>query len=128
MTAATPTGTLHETLDSLAAPPFFGLLAYWIVNTIRYRMKLVNAGRERQENKDKKPGEKRVHIKTPFWTEIVRRMSSQKAITTEAVNALGEKVEIRMCSTPRKEAADIYEMLGYKKMPFWRKLKVCSTQ
>jgi hypothetical protein len=27
-----------------------------------------------------------------------------------------------------KEAADIYEMLGYKKMPFWRKLKVCSTQ
>ena len=35
------------------APPIFGLLAYWIVNTIRYRMKLVNAERERQENKDK---------------------------------------------------------------------------
>ena len=118
----------HQKDDRSDAHLFFGLLAYWIVNTIRYRMKLVNAGRERQENKDKKPGEKRVHIKTPFWTEIVRRMSSQKAITTEAVNALGEKVEIRMCSTPRKEAADIYEMLGYKKMPFWRKLKVCSTQ
>ena len=111
------------------------------MNTIRYRMKLVNAERERIANKDKggtrdvdnivggyQPGEKRVHIKKPFWTEIVRRMSSQKAITTEAVNALGEKVKIKMCSTPRKEAADIYEMLGYKKMPFWRKLKVCSTQ
>ena len=118
----------HQKDDRSDAHLFFGLLAYWIVNTIRYRMKLVNAERERLENKDKKPGEKRVHIKTPFWTEIVRRMSSQKAITTEAVNALGEKVKIRMCSTPRKEAADIYEMLGYKKMPFWRKLKVCSTQ
>ena len=131
----------HQKDDRSDAHLFFGLLAYWIVNTIRYRMKLVNAERERIANKDKggtrdvdnivggyQPGEKRVHIKTPFWTEIVRRMSSQKAITTEAVNALGEKVKIRMCSTPRKEAADIYEMLGYKKMPFWRKLKVCSTQ
>ena len=27
-----------------------------------------------------------------YWTEIVRRMSTQKAVTTEAVNALGEKV------------------------------------
>ena len=58
----------------------------------------------------------------------VGRMSTQKAVTTEAVNALGEKVQARLCSTPRKEAADIYEMQGYKKMPFWRKIKVCSTQ
>ena len=63
-----------------------------------------------------------------YWTEIVRRMSTQKAVTTEAVNALGEKVQVRLCSTPKKEAADIYEMLGYKKKPFWRKVKVCSTQ
>ena len=111
----------HQKDDRSDAHLFFGLLAYWIVNTIRYRMKLVNAERERTANKDRKPGEKRIHIRTPFWTEIVRRMSTQKAITTEAVNALGEKVRIRMCSTPRKEAADIYEMLGYKKMPFWRK-------
>ena len=41
---------------------------------------------------------------------------------------LGEKVQVRLCSTPKKQAADIYEMLGYKKMPFWRKIKVCSTQ
>ena len=70
----------------------------------------------------------RKHYPTPYWTEIVRHMSTQKAVTTEAVNALGEKVQVRLCSTPKKEAADIYEMLGYKKMPFWRKIKVCSTQ
>lgn len=55
-------------------------------------------------------------------------MSTQKAVTTEAVNDFEEKVQARLCSTPRKEAADIYEMQGYKKMPFWRKIKVCSTQ
>ena len=107
---------------------FMGLLAYWIVNTIRYRMKVVNQRREQEANKDKKPDEKRKRFPTPFWTEIVRRMSTQKAVTTEAVNALGEKVTVRLCSTPKKAAAEIYEMLGYKKMPFWRKVKVCSTQ
>ena len=107
---------------------FMGLIAYWIVNTIRYRMKVVNQRREQEANKDKKPDEKRKRFPTPFWTEIVRRMSTQKAVTTEAVNALGEKVTGRLCSTPKKEAAEIYEMLGYKKMPFWRKVKVCSTQ
>lgn len=107
---------------------FMGLIAYWIVNTIRYRMKVVNQRREQEANKDKKPDEKRKRFPTPFWAEIVRRMSTQKAVTTEAVNALGEKVTVRLCSTPKKEAAEIYEMLGYKKMPFWRKVKVCSTQ
>ena len=107
---------------------FMGLIAYWIVNTIRYRMKVVNQRREQEANKDKKTDEKRKRFPTPFWTEIVRRMSTQKAVTTEAVNALGEKVTVRLCSTPKKEAAEIYEMLGYKKMPFWRKVKVCSTQ
>lgn len=107
---------------------FMGLIAYWIVNTIRYRMKVVNQRREQEANKDKKPDEKRKRFPTPFWTEIVRRMSTQKAVTTEAVNAMGEKVTVQLCSTPKKEAAEIYEMLGYKKMPFWRKVKVCSTQ
>ena len=77
---------------------FMGLIAYWIVNTIRYRMKVVNQRREQEANKDKKPDEKRKRFPTPFWTEIVRRMSTQKAVTTEAVNALGEKVTVRLCS------------------------------
>ncbi|MBQ9357049.1 MAG: hypothetical protein IJT98_07155 [Prevotella sp.] len=54
-------------------------------------------------------------------------MSTQKAVTSEAVNAMGEKVEMRICSTPTEQAADIYSMLNYKKMPF-RKIKVCRTQ
>ena len=60
---------------------------------------------------------------TCFWTEIVRRLSTQKAVTTEATNALGEKVYMRLCSEPNKSADDIYERLKYKKMPF-RKIRI----
>ena len=98
----------HQKDDSSDAHLFLGLLSYWIVNTIRYKLR--------------QTGE------TCYWTEIKRRMSTQKAITTEAVNALGEKVKLRLCSNPTKAAEDIYERLHYKKMPFRRKTKVCSPQ
>ena len=54
---------------------------------------------------------------------IVRIMSTQKAVTTEGANALGEKVYMRLCSEPTKAAEDIYDKLKYKKMPF-RKIKI----
>ena len=98
----------HQKDDRSDAHLFLGLLSYWIVNTIRYKLKQTG------EN--------------CYWTEIKRRMATQKAITTEAVNALGEKVKLRLCSCPTKAAEDIYERLKYKKMPFRRKTKVCSTQ
>lgn len=90
----------HQRDDRSDAHLYLGLLAYQIVNTIRYKLKLTG------EN--------------CYWTEIKRRMMTQKAITTEAVNALGEKVRLRLCSTPTKAAADIYDRLKYKKMPFRR--------
>ena len=100
----------HQKDERSDAHLFLGLLAYWVVNTIRYRLKQSGM--------------------THYWTEIVRVMSTQKAVTTEATNALGEKVRLRQCSEPTKAATDIYERLRYKKMPF-RKIKIdkiCSTQ
>ena len=93
----------HKKDDCSDAHLFLGLLSYWIVNAIRYKLKQTG------ENS--------------FWTEIVRRMSTQKAITTEGVNALGEKVSLRLCSEPSKAAEDIYERLKYRKMPF-RKIQI----
>lgn len=93
----------HKKDDRSDAHLFLGLLSYWIVNTIRYRLKQTG------EN--------------CYWTEIVRRMSTQKAVTTEATNALGEKVHMRLCSEPTEAANDIYERLKYKKMPF-RKIRI----
>ena len=93
----------HKKDDRSDAHLFLGLLSYWIVNTIRYKLK--------------QTGE------ACYWTEIVRRLSTQKAVTTEATNNLGEKVHMRLCSEPNKSADDIYERLKYKKMPF-RKIKI----
>ncbi|KWW26647.1 MAG: transposase IS4 family protein, partial [bacterium F083] len=111
----------HQKDDRSDAHLFLGLLSYWIVNVIRHQMKKAN---EKRKKADPNP---KAEYPTPYWTEIVRIMSTQKAVTSEAVNAMGEKVEMRICSTPTEQAADIYSMLNYKKMPF-RKIKVCRTQ
>lgn len=96
----------HQKDSRCEAHLFFGLLSYWVVNTIRLQLK--------------RQGE------TAFWTEIVRRMSTQKLVTTKAVNALGEPVEFRQCSEPSRQAREIYQKLGYKEAPF-KKMKICRT-
>lgn len=90
----------HQKEDNSDAHLFFGLLSYWIVNTIRYKLKK--------------------HGITHYWTEIKRILSTQKAITTQAENALGEHVEMRLCSDPTESAAEIYRLLRYKEKPFKR--------
>ena len=97
----------HQTDDRSDAHLFFGLLSYWVVNTIRYQLK-----------------QKDIRC---YWTEITKRMSAQKLVTTEALNALGDKVELRQCSCPSKQAIEIYDALGLKHHPF-KKRKICRTQ
>jgi len=97
----------HQKDERSEAHLFFGLLAYQIVNTIRLQLKSQG-----------------IHC---YWTEIVRRMSTQKLVTTTAINALGEKVEMRMCSKPTALAKEIYDKLCLKTEPF-RKLKICRSQ
>lgn len=97
----------HQKDDRSDAHLFFGLLAYWIVNTIRLQLK------QSGEN--------------CYWTEIVRRMSTQKLVTTEAVNALDEKVTFRQCSKPTKQAEQIYAMLKLKPASF-KKIEICRSQ
>ena len=97
----------HQKDERSDAHLFFGLLSYWIVNTIRFQLK------QSGEN--------------AYWTEIVRRMSTQMLVTTEAVNALGEKVELRQCSRPTKQAERIYSILKMKQAPF-KKIKICRSQ
>lgn len=96
----------HQKDGRCEAHLFFGLLSYWVVNTIRLQLK--------------RQGE------PAFWTEIVRRMRTQKLVTTTATNALGEQVKFRMCSEPSQQAKDIYQKLGYKEVPF-KKIKICRT-
>lgn len=90
----------HQTDRNSDAHLFFGLLSYWIVNTIRHKLKQYGI--------------------THYWTEIKRILSTQKAITTEAVNALGETVRTRLCSDPTDTASELYRALGYDTKPFRR--------
>lgn len=88
----------HQNDDSADAHLFFGLLSYWIVNTIRHKLKKKGINH--------------------YWTELKRMFSTQKAITTEAINAIGETVEIRLCSDPIDSVLELYKYLGYDSMPF----------
>ncbi len=80
-----------------------GLLAYWVVNTIRYQLK-----------------NKNVHID---WREIVRIANTQKMITTTAKNAKGNDVWIRKCSEPEEKIKELYQPLNYTFYPFTRKIR-----
>ena len=90
----------HQTDDNSDAHLFFGLLSYWIVNTLRHKLKLQGI--------------------THYWTELKRILSTQKAITTKAENALGEQIELRICSDPTDAASELYRILGYNPIPFRR--------
>ena len=97
----------HQKDERSDAHLFFGLSAYWVVNTIRCQLK--------------REGE------SCYWTEIVRRMSTQKIVTTKGKNPLGETIEMRQCSSPSKQAKQIYNKLNLKHSPF-KKNKICRTQ
>jgi Transposase len=97
----------HQKDDSTKAHIFFGLLSYWIVNTIR--VQLIRKGIRHD------------------WTELTRIMATQKAVTTCAVNKLGETVRMRTCTVPEEKLQGLYDALRYKSHPYKRK-KICSTQ
>ncbi|NLH57368.1 MAG: IS1634 family transposase [Rikenellaceae bacterium] len=90
----------HQKDENSDAHLFFGLLSYWIVNTIRHKLKEQGI--------------------THYWTELKRILSTQKAITTQAENALGERVQIRLCSDPTDAASELYRVLKYNPKPFKR--------
>jgi len=80
---------------------YLGILAYCVVNTIRYRLK--NHG---------------IHHD---WRNIVRIMNTQKAGTITMIRRGGKHINVRICSVPTSGAQEIYSAMGYKSMPFYRK-------
>jgi len=94
----------HKTDDASMAHLNLGILAYWLVATIRYQLK------QKGINSD--------------WREIVRRMNTQKCVTTSVVNIKQETISVRQCTEPTKEVKAIYDILNYKYAPFSRKKSV----
>jgi transposase len=94
----------HKTDDASMAHLHLGMLAYWLVSTIRYQLKQAGI--------------------TSDWREIVRVMSTQKCVTTSIVNIKGETISVRQCTEPTKEVKRIYDLLHFKYAPFTRKKSV----
>ena len=90
----------HKTDDASMAHLHLGLLAYWIVSTIRYQLKL------HQINHD--------------WSEIIRIMNTQKSVTTTLENIKGETIQIRQCSEPTVQVKEICAKLRYSSVPLSR--------
>jgi len=94
----------HKTDDASMTRLNLGLLAYWSVATIRYQLKQSGI------NSD--------------WREIVRKMNTQKYVTTSIENISQQTIPIRQCTEPTKEVKEIYDKLKYKYQPFARKKSV----
>lgn len=94
----------HKTDDATMAHLHLGLLAYWLVATIRYQLKQKGYRHD--------------------WKEIVRIMNTQKCITTTIGNIDGHKISIRKCTEPTQKVKQIYDIMGYKTVPFYRKKSV----
>jgi len=94
----------HQKDENTMAHLHLGLLAYWVVNTVRYQLK--------------KEG---IHS---GWREIVRTMNTQKAVTTLAQNIHDEVIKIRRCSEPNQQVRKIYDALKYKYAPFVKRKSV----
>ncbi|PKP50121.1 MAG: transposase, partial [Bacteroidetes bacterium HGW-Bacteroidetes-1] len=79
----------HQKDESTMAHLHLGLLAYWVVNTVRHQLK--------QED---------IHS---GWREIVRAMNTQKAVTTLAQNIHDQVIMIRRCSEPNQHVRRLYD-------------------
>jgi len=97
----------HKTDEASMAHLHLGLMAYWLVSTIRYQLKLqgINHG----------------------WSEIVRIMNTQKMVTTTVENSKCEIIQIRQCSEPTEDVRQICQKLKYHEIPFPRKKYVWHT-
>jgi hypothetical protein len=88
----------HKKDESTIAHLNLGLLAYWLVNTIRRQLKRSDINHS--------------------WTEIVRIGNTQKVITTTGYNKAGKEIVVRKCSEPDTKLKALQIALKIKHRPF----------
>ncbi len=94
----------HKSDAGTMAHLHLGLLAYWIVNTVRCKLK--------------------AHGINSHWQEIVRIGNTQKIITTQGTNMAGVVIGVRKCSEPNEQLKKIQSILLIKPKPFTKRKSV----
>ena len=94
----------HKNDDATMAHLHLGILAYWLVNTVRYQLKAngINS----------------------CWSEIVRVGNTQKVITTSGTNTYDEIITTRKCTQPNENLKRIYDIRQTKHQPFVKRKSV----
>jgi len=94
----------HKTDKATMAHLHLGVLAYWLVNTIRCQLKS--------------------HGINYSWTEIVRIGNTQKIITTSGQNTFDKTVTVRKCTQPNEKLSQLLQLLKIPPKPFGRRKSV----
>ena len=94
----------HHNDNATMAHLHLGILAYWLVNTVRYQLKNRN-----------------IHSN---WSEIVRIGNTQKVITTSGTNTHDKIITVRKCSQPNEQLKNIYDILQTRHQPFTKRKSV----
>lgn len=94
----------HKSDAGSMAHLHLGLLAYWVVNTVRCKLK--------------------AHGINSQWQEIVRIGNTQKIITTHGTNTAGVVIGVRKCSEPNEQLKNIQSILLMKAKPFAKRKSV----
>lgn len=94
----------HKSDKTTMAHLHLGIMAYWLVNTIRYQLKNHNIN--------------------SCWSEIVRIANTQKVITTTGTNTFDKMVIVRKCSQPNEKLKAIYDILKTSYKPFKKRKSV----
>ncbi len=110
----------HKKDQSSLAHLHLGLLAYQVVSTIRYQLKLLPQNAEQSEEERK--------LYHSQWKEIVRTANTQKAITTTAQNVQDEVIILRKCSEPSPKVKLLHDKLRHRPYPFQTKKFVVHKQ
>jgi len=93
----------HKNDDATMAHLHLGILAYWLVNTIRYQLK--QSG-----------------IKDD-WKEIKRKASTQKSVLTTAQNSYDKIIQIKRCTEPTEDLSKIHNALKQQKSKPFKQIK-----
>lgn len=94
----------HKSDVACLAHLHLGILAYWVVTSIRYQL--------RQQGFNK------------TWSQILEIMLTQKSVTSEAKNLQDEPIHIEQCSEATTEVAEIYEKVSISPRPYKPKKSV----
>lgn len=94
----------HQKDDSTMAHLHLGILAYWLVNTVRHQLKAKNIKHS--------------------WSEIVRIGNTQKIVETIGQNTYNKYIQIKRCTDPNEGLKKIYDALCIKHHPYTKRKSV----